>query len=100
MFYSQWLGTQEFVTWQFIHALLCDALTSEINNNETKAEAMELEISEAEVLAPSKKKKQKRQEKEIAQECKMLMVMWSLKEKYQQVELSKPIKSNLFAALR
>lgn len=40
---------QQFVTWQFIHALLCDALTSEINNNETKAEAMELEISEAEV---------------------------------------------------
>lgn len=61
---------------------------------------MELEISEAEVLAPSKKKKQKRQEKEVAWECKMLMVMWSLEEKYQQVELSKPIKSNLFAALR
>lgn len=37
--------TQQFVTWKFIHALLCDALTSEISNNETKAEAMELEIS-------------------------------------------------------
>lgn len=61
---------------------------------------MELEISEAEVLAPSKKRNKKRQEKEVAQEGKMLMVMWSLKEKYQQVELSKPIKSNFFAALR
>lgn len=98
MFNSQRLGKRQFGTWKFVHALLCDALTSEINNNETKAEAMELEISEAEVLAPSKNKK--KQEKEVAEECKMLMVMWSLKEKYQQVELSKPIKSNLFAALR
>jgi len=59
MFYRLRLGTQGFVTWQFIHALLRDALTSEINNNETKAEAMELEISEAEVLAPSKKRKKR-----------------------------------------
>lgn len=44
MFHSQGLGTQRFVTWQFIHALSRDALTSEINNNETQAEAMELDF--------------------------------------------------------
>lgn len=63
MFHSQGLGTQWFVTWKFIHALSRDALTSEINNNETQAEAMELEISEAEVLAPSNKKEIKKARK-------------------------------------
>lgn len=62
MFHSQGLGTQQFVTWKFIHALSRDALTSEINN-ETQAEAMELEISEAEVLAPSNKKEIKKARK-------------------------------------
>lgn len=38
-------------------------ITSEINNNETQAEAMELEISEAEVLAPSNKKEIKKARK-------------------------------------
>lgn len=62
MFHSQGPGTQQFVTWKFIHALSRDALTSEINN-ETQAEAMELEISEAEVLAPSNKKEIKKARK-------------------------------------